>query len=144
MMSFAGMNGAQDLFVEDYFFGRNITSGIWSQQRYENMGGFSSASNFGATNQWMATGNLYFQIPIKPNMFGVFIDFGTVQLGTKNYGLFNTGLALKLGDVFGVYFPIYMNDVLENSFGSKKYSERIRFSLKLNLMTRDFKFRDLF
>jgi len=143
-MSVAGMNGEQDLFVEDYYFGRGLPTGIWSQQRSENMGGFLSASNFGATDQWMATGNLYFQLPIKPNFFGIFADFGTVRLGATNYTLFNTGIALRLSDVFGVYFPIYMSDVLENSFLTKNYAERIRFSLKLNVFARDFKLGNLF
>ncbi len=143
LMSISGMNGTQDLFVEDYFFGRNITSGIWSNQRLDNMGGFSSTTTFGTTNQWMATANIYIQIPVKPNMFGIFVDVGTVKVGAKNYNLFNTGLALKLSDVFGVYFPIYMNDHLENSFVTKKYGERIRFMLKMNVFNRDFKFKDL-
>lgn len=143
-MSIAGMNGTQDIFVEDYYFGRGLPTGIWSQQRADNnMGGFSSATNFGSTDQWMATGNFYFQIPIKPNFFGVFADFGTVRLGNSNYSLFNTGLALRFGDVFGVYFPIYMSDILEQSFLTKNYTERIRFSLKINLFTRDLKLGNL-
>lgn len=142
-LAVSGMNGAQDIFVEDYYFGRGLPTGIWSQQRGENMGGFLSASNFGATDQWMATGNFYFQLPIKPNFFGVFADFGTVRLGATNYGLFNTGLALRFGDVFGLYFPLYMNDILENSFTTKNYAERIRFSLKLNIFMRDFKLGNL-
>ena len=143
-MSIAGMNGTQDIFVEDYYFGRGLPTGIWSQQRADNnMGGFSSTTNFGATDQWMATGNFYFQLPIRPNVFGVFADFGTVRLGNTNYSLFNTGLALRLGDVFGVYFPIYMSDILENSYLTKNYTERIRFSLKINLFMKDLKLGNL-
>lgn len=138
-----GMNGSQDIFVEDYYFGRGLATGIWSQQRADNMGGFKSNSIFGATDQWLATANFYIQLPIPANLIGIFGDLGTVRLGSTNYLAYDAGLALKLGKVLAVYFPVYWNDVIENSFLTKKYSERIRFSLKLNLYNGNFKLRQL-
>lgn len=143
-MSIAGMNGTQDIFVEEYYFGRGLPSGIWSQQRSNNMGGFSSATNAGNTNQWMATTNLYVPIPLKVKIFGAFADLGFMPTGNSTTTFFNTGLAIKLGDIFGVYFPIYMSDVLENSFTTKNYAERIRFSLKMNVFVRELKLNGLF
>src|SRR5690606_1331030 len=128
-----GMNGAQDLFLEDYYFGRGLPQGIWSQQHAENMGSFKTAGRYGSTNQWLLAGNFYFQLPIKPSIFGIFADAGTVRLGATDYLVFDTGLALKLGNTFGVYFPVYWNDYIENSFVGEDYKERIRFSLHLNL-----------
>ena len=41
---------------------------------------------------------------------------------------YETGLAVKLGDVIGVYFPLYMSKQLNDSFGNAKYAEKIRFT----------------
>lgn len=142
-MSLSGADGRQDLFIDEYYFGRNETQGIWSQQRDENMGGFKSTSWYGTTSYTMATANLYFQIPVKPNIFGVFADVGTFYNGVNYHSAINTGLALRLGNVFGVYFPLWMSKQMDASYGSKNYAERIRFTLKFNIQSKPLKFTDL-
>ncbi len=142
-MSLSGADGQQDLFVDEYYFGRNETQGIWSQQRDENMGGFKSTSWYGTTSYTMATANLYFQFPIKPNIFGVFADFGTFYNGTSFNGAINTGLALRLGKVFGVYFPLWMSKQMDAAYNSKNYAERIRFTLKMNIQSKPLNFMKL-
>jgi hypothetical protein len=147
-MSLSGQDGRQDLFVDEYYFGRNQTSGIWSQQRNENMGGFRSTSNFGTTSDWMATANSYFQIPYVPKFIGVFADYGLVGFnysGTTNniQSAANLGLSLRLGDIFGVYFPVWMTDNLEQSYASANYAERIRFTLKFNFMQKSLNLNNL-
>ena len=140
-MSLSGQDGRQDLFVDEYYFGRNQSSGIWSQQRNENMGGFRSTSNFGTTSDWMTTANAYFQIPYAPKFIGVFADYGVVGYnlsGTTNKveSAANVGLAIRMGKIFGVYFPVWMTDNLLVSYSSADYKERIRFTLKFNLMNK--------
>lgn len=142
-MSLSGTDGRQDLFIDEYYFGRNETQGIWSQQRDENMGGFKSTSWYGTTAYTMATANLYFQFPIKPNIFGVFADFGTFYNGTSFNGAINTGLALRLGKVFGVYFPVWMSKQMDAAYNSKNYAERIRFTLKMNIQSKPLNFMKL-
>ena len=142
-MSLSGADGQQDLFVDEYYFGRNETQGIWSQQRDENMGGFKSTSWYGTTSYTMATANLYFQFPFKPNIFGVFADFGTFYNGTSFNGAINTGLALRIGKVFGVYFPLWMSKQMDASYNSKNYAERIRFTLKMNIQSKPLNFMKL-
>lgn len=136
VLSANGSNGTQDIFVEDYYFGRTMNSGIWSQQRGDNMGNIHSTSDAGIANELLLTYNFYLQLPIRPNIFGVYVDGGTAVNEGFATPLFATGIALKLGDVFGVYFPIYQNDYLELGYLSKDYKERIRFTLKLNLFNR--------
>ncbi len=140
-MSLSGSDGRQDLFVDEYYFGRNNSAGIWSQQRLENMGGFKSASTYGTTSDLMTTANLYVQLPLKPGVFGIFADVGAfwngfdpvtgtaIPMSTAT----NIGVALRMRDIFGVYFPVWMSQNLENSFSDNNYASRIRFSMKFNL-----------
>jgi len=132
-MSLSGTDGGQDLFVDEYYFGRNETSGIWSQQRDENMGGFKSTSTFGTSSVGIAAGNLYVPFPIKKLGFlGVFADFGAFHNGTEVRSLANTGIGMRLGGVFAIYFPVWMSADMENSYTTQNYAERIRFTLKFN------------
>jgi hypothetical protein len=134
-LSLSGANGAQDLFFEDYYFTRGPEAGMWSQQRNENMGGFKSTSGYGTTYNWMATGNVYVQLPIPVfGIFGVFADFGAFSNGFSVNTAINTGLAMRFGKVFGVYFPIWMSKELNDSYNGGKYGEKIRFTLKMNLV----------
>lgn len=143
-MSLSGSDGAQDLFFEDYYFGRGTIDGIWSQQRDENMGGFKSTSYYGTTTKWMGAGNLYVQLPIpKVGIFGLFADIGTFYNGFSVNSAINTGAAIRLGKVLGLYFPIWMSKELEDSFGNSKYGEKIRFTLRLNVVNKGLKLSSL-
>ena len=142
--SLSGTDGAQDLFFEDYYFGRGLIDGIWSQQRAENMGGFKSTSYYGTTMNWITSANLYVQLPIpRFNLIGVFADAGLFHNGITTNTALNTGVALRLGDVFGVYFPIWMSSELNDSFGNSKYAEKIRFTLRLNIVNKGLKLSGL-
>lgn len=142
-MSLSGTSGFQDVFLEDYYFERSAISFV--NQAGDNMGNFKiGGNNLLSTDQWMATGNLYVQLPIKTGIFGAFADFGGMQLGNSFYGFFNTGLGIKLGKVFGVYFPLYMSKNLEDAYGNAKYGEKIRFTLKLNPVNKPFSFGSMF
>ena len=143
-MSLSGTDGAQDLFYEDYYFGRGVLSGIWSQQRAENMGGFKSTAWYGSTADWMATSNIYCQLPIpKIGVFGVFCDFGVFSNGVSVNSAVNTGIGVRFGKVFGLYLPVWMSKELSDSFGNSRYSEKIRFTLKLNPFNGDLKIGNL-
>jgi hypothetical protein len=142
--SLSGTDGSQDLFFEDYYFGRGLIDGIWSQQRAENMGGFKSTSYYGSTMNWMGTANIYLQLPIpKFNLIGLFADAGMFYNGTTTNTAVNTGIALRLGDVFGLYFPLWMSTELNDSFGNSRYAEKIRFTLRLNIVNKGIKISNL-
>ncbi len=137
-----GGHGYQDVFLEDYFFDRN--SYKFSAQQTDNMGNFRTGvtRNF---SRFVSTANLTAQLPVKPNIFLFFADFGTGQNKTPSETLqffYNTGLGLHFGDFFAVYFPLYNSDNLntgEKMFDNYQY--KIRFTLKLNIVNKDLHFQ---
>ncbi|MFM6934854.1 MAG: M1 family aminopeptidase [Flavobacteriales bacterium] len=131
-LSLSGGKGVQDLFYEEYNFARNDVSGFWSQQRMENFGNFKSTSSFGISSKWLGSMNVYFQLPIKPNLLGVFADYGAFSNGSSVETAYNAGLGVRLSNVLSVYFPL----VRSTNMGSlwTNYGSEIRFSLKLNLV----------
>lgn len=137
----SGASGGQDLFTEDYFFGRSAQSGLWSQQRLDNMGGFRStvgsgtSGYFGTTTSWMTTANFYLETPIGPKIFGIYADFGLFDqaYSSKPVQAYDLGLAMRLGSTFGIYFPVVQSDNITKAYLTEKYGERIRFTLKFNL-----------
>jgi hypothetical protein len=50
------------------------------------------------------------------------------------------GLALRISSAFGVYFPLWMSKELNDSFGNSKYAEKIRFTLKMNIVNKGLRF----
>lgn len=136
-MSLNGTDGAQDLFFEDYYFGRGQISGLWSQQRQDNMGGFKSSSWYGTTTNWMATTNVYVQLPLKPLGFlGIYADAGAFSNGVSVNNAFDFGVGMRISKVFGVYFPIWMSKQLADSFGNSPYGEKIKFVLRMNIVNK--------
>lgn len=142
--SLSGATGFQDLFLDEYFMGRNEITGTWSQQRVENMGGFKSTSYYGTATGTMVAGNMYMDLPLKPGFFGVFVDAGSFQDGTGSMSpvALNTGLGIRLGNIFGIYFPMWMSDEILNSFNTSgvfdEYGKKIRFTMSINLVNKPF------
>lgn len=141
-LSLSGVTGNQDLFYEDYFFARTSITGTYAGQQVNGMGNFKSRTNL-TSNKWLGTVTTYFQLPINPNVFGVFSDFGFVESANQSIALaYNTGLGIKLGEFLGVYFPLYnsvnMGDLYDN------YANSIRFSLKMNIVNIGFRMPNLF
>jgi hypothetical protein len=132
LMSLSGGKGVQDLFFEEYNFARNDVYGFWSQQRMNNFGNFKSTSNFGLSNTWLGSVNAYMELPIKPNLFGVFADYGAFSNGANIESAFNAGLGLRISKVFQVYFPMVRSVNMGPLW--TKYGNEIRFSLKMNIV----------
>ena len=136
-MSLNGSDGAQDLFFEDYYFGRGQISGIWSQQRQDNMGGFKTSSWYGTTTNWMATTNLFVQLPLpRLGFLGAYADAGAFSNGVSINSAFDAGIGVRLSKFFAVYFPIWMSKELDDSFGNSSYGEKIKFVLRLNIVNK--------
>lgn len=145
MLALSGANGSQDLFVEDYYFGRTETSGFLSQQRLENMGAIKTPTSYGTNKDWIVAGNFYAQLPYGPGFLGVFADLGFFPSALNNTVLagYDAGLALRLGNVFGLYFPLYISDGMNNSFASQNYTTRIRMTLHLSITNRGLDLKNL-
>lgn len=141
-ISLNGMSGASDIFTEDYYFSRTNRN-FGANQRAENMGNFKVNGNFGTTHKRLLAMNYYFELPVKPKVFGLFADYGVFHNGLDAEQVFNTGVGVRLGTVCAFYFPVWMSQNLENSFG-KNYYEKIRFSLKMNIVNQPIKLSSLF
>lgn len=133
-MSLTGESGAQDLFVDEYYFGRNQTTGLWAQQRNSNMGGFRTTGNFGTVDQWMTSGNVWLELPYVPKVIGGFVDVGAFYDGFSVKTASNIGVGFQLKDVFGVYFPLWMSSDLDASFGNAAYGQKVKFTFKYNFL----------
>ncbi|MDP4596770.1 MAG: M1 family metallopeptidase [Crocinitomicaceae bacterium] len=135
--SINGLQGQQDLFLEDYNFGRSDVSGIWSQQRMDRHGQFHTGNAAGSNINWLTTATVYAQLPIKPNIIGVFADFGAGRGTFQTVDMYyNAGVALRLGKVFGIYFPlVYGNNNISGDLFTN-YAQNIRFTLRINPVNR--------
>jgi len=127
-ISMFGTAGYQDVFAENYFFNRATVYGV---QYTDDMGGFRTGSNnLRMSNYWASTVNATIQLPIQPNMFVAFADFGVYDNGVGVAALYNAGLGINLGDIVGVYFPLVqsvnMGDLYQN------YKTSIRLTLRFN------------
>lgn len=139
-LSMQGATGQQDLFLEDYFIDRMAVSGMWSQQRLDNMGGFHTSSWYGNTTTWIASTNVYVPLPIpKLGFLGAFADLGAFGGASGTQTLADAGIGLRVRNILGVYMPLYLSGALKNSFVDQGIAERIRFSLKLNLVNNGIK-----
>jgi hypothetical protein len=141
--SMNGLQGPQDLFLEDYNFGRSDISGFWSQQRMDRHGQFHTGNAAGSNINWLSSATLYAQLPVKPNVFGVFADYGMGAGSLKTMDSYlNAGLALRFGKVFGIYFPLFYghNATEEGNFVTvpvfTNYAQNIRFTLRINIVNR--------
>jgi hypothetical protein len=72
------------------------------------------------------------ELPIKPNLFGVFADYGAFSNGANIESAFNAGLGLRISKVFQVYFPMVRSVNMGPLW--TKYGNEIRFSLKMNIV----------
>jgi len=129
MMSLSGAAGTQDNYLENYYFDRYNTAGI---QRYDNMGGFRSTYNL-LSNSWMASVNATMQLPIKPDLFVAFADFGLRPNSNPNNpvtSFVNTGLGIKISSFVGIYFPLWRSWNMSNMYAN--YGKEIRLTLKFN------------
>ncbi len=76
---------------------------------------------------------MWLQFPYIPKFIGGFVDAGIFSNGISTSTAINTGVGIKLGDIFGLYFPVWMSKELNDSYGNSKYGEKIRFTLNFNI-----------
>ena len=139
----AGSNGAQDLFFDDLFFNRSRIALAQYTQRSSNQGGFNSTTSYGYSNDWMFTGNLYLDIPVKKVPAGVFLDYGIFPSGLSTEAAWNFGVALRIPKIMQVSFPIFMSNNIASYYSTADYLKRIRFTLNMNLNTYSPKIKSL-
>ena len=131
-LSMTGIEGGRDLFLEQYYFARG---GV--QQQMDGMGNFYSTSSVGTNRNWVASFNTYLAIPLKPNLFGLFCNQGLYPSFEKIEYVSNAGLALRIGDIFGVYFPLVRSRNMGSLYNAN-YADEIRFTLQFNIVENGF------
>lgn len=126
-----GQNGTQDYFYEQLMMGRNEIQGLWAQQRVENHGAFKTVSDFGLSSSFMASANVYAELPWGP--IGIFGDYGVFHNGSKLITAANAGLGIRLlnGNV-SAYFPLFQTNNIQESLNDKKYIHTVRFTFNLS------------
>ena len=132
----SGNSGHQDIFVEDYFLNRSGSASY--TQRVENRGGFLSASDFGYATTWMLTSNLFVDIPLPIKGFGLFGDIGSFEQNGIFYTAYNAGVGFRIGDVFGIYYPLIESENLREGYLGDSFMDRLRFTINLNLVNTGF------
>jgi hypothetical protein len=130
-----GINGSQDLFLEDYYFGRKATTGLWAQQTMERHGQFHTGNNAGNNLNWLTTATVYAQLPIKPNILGVFADYGFASGAAQSVDMYyNAGVGIRFGKVFGLYLPLVNSSNMGDLYTN--YMSHVRFTLRINPVNR--------
>lgn len=137
-----------DYKLDDYYLGRNETSGIWSQQISLREGGFKvpfgNPLALGRSNDYILAINLKtdlpftlpVNLPLKP-----YLDLGyfsnAMPIGEDatfdDQFYWSGGLMLDLLDgVAGIYFPLFNKEVIRNVYEERgNYWTRITFSFDL-------------
>ena len=132
--------GDQDIYMEEYYFGRLQPDGMWSNQRMNNMGGFNTANDRNQRVENLTTLSVFSELPYIPKVFGVFVDAGVS--GSKS--AVNAGLGLRLGPVFSMYFPLVRAGDAIDPLKFNQYGREIRFSIKMNIVNSSLKLGNLF
>ncbi|RNC90337.1 MAG: metalloprotease [Allomuricauda sp.] len=130
--SFALDRPTDYLFDLDYLNRSQSASGLSSQQFILAEGGFKSIFDDRFGNDWIATGNLSFNVWQWIELYG---DIGAIRnRGEDARFLYGYGVRLNLvTDFFELYFPIYSNNGYE--IAQPNYGERIRFVVTISPKT---------
>lgn len=124
------LNRPSDYLFDYSYFGRSEKTGFLSQQIIIAEGGFKSIFKKNTANQWMITSNGSFGLW---RWFEIYGDVGFYK-NRKNSAQFKYDSGIRLNFVqnfFEIYFPIQSSNGFE--IKQKKYPEKIRFVLTLNI-----------
>lgn len=134
----SGWTGYQDYLFDNIFLGRTETSGILSQQFVERDGAFKTHTFIGQTQNWITALNIKSSLPgILP--IRLYADIGVTANDARlnDALLYDAGIDLSIvKNIFEVYFPLVLCPDFKTTLETNnvKYSERIRFTLNINLM----------
>ena len=121
-----GADGSQDFFLENAFYGRFEQQGFWSNQRLDNMGGFNTGAQQNVKINQLSTLNFRIELPYVPRFLNLFSNIG---FGDNTFAS-NSGVGIKLGNVFSLDLPIVRFGNAFNAVDFGNYSKEIRFTFK--------------
>lgn len=156
-LNMTGPNGYEDYTYSDYFYGRNKTDGLPSQQIMMRDGGFKIRTDLyddkiGKTDNWLATVNLATSIPSSINPLSllpvkiplkIFADIGTYAEAWKkdanlDHFIFDAGLQLSFfSNVVNIYIPLVYSNIYKNYIHTamsdeNRFIKKISFSLDIS------------
>lgn len=143
--------GTNDYAYDDFYFGRNEQTGIWSQQVSLREGGFKTpfggSQSLGQSNNFIVSLNikadlpfkLPLNIPLKPYFdIGYFDNAQPTGSGASfsDQLMYSGGFMFDFfNGIFGIYLPVVNSENISNIYdgrGDGKYWARIAFNLDLN------------
>lgn len=141
----SGTTGAEDYTFNEIFLGRYENAGspgLLSNQFIANEGGFATYSPFGHTNDWLTSLTMTVDVPgPKKNIlaiYGSIATYGNTRdvIGYANPAKYEweAGIKFSMNNILDIYLPVFMSSDL-NKFSddiTKRYTDRIRFSINLN------------
>jgi hypothetical protein len=126
-LMFSGASGAQDVFYDQYFRGRNAAPTAWNnslsgqydfttngQQRMDNMGGMGTATFLGSANGLTAV-NFSMSLPKVPGTIRLFYDYAIAK--DAIYGFQDAGIMIR-GGFFQLSLPLWMSQELAETLGT--------------------------
>lgn len=126
-LMFSGASGAQDVFYDQYFRGRNAAPTAWNnslsgqydfttngQQRMDNMGGMGTATFLGSANGLTAV-NFSMSLPKVPGAIRLFYDYAIAK--DAIYGFQDAGIMIR-GGFFQLSLPLWMSQELAETLGT--------------------------
>ncbi len=156
--------GFNDYKYDDYYIGRNEQTGFWAHQINPNSeGGMKfllpqgSSKSLGFSNDFIFSVNLKADLPaalpkflnIRPYFdFGYFADNRNTSIRNNATWLASGGLSWEIGDVFGVYVPLFysggscadnpngLNCLMQQRTG---ISDKVMFNLNIKTLNQIFK-----
>lgn len=135
-------SGLNDYLMDGTYFGRLRNTGLWSQQIAIKEGGFKMntlqyANRVGISDQWLGAINLNSDLPLNHVPLCLFADLLAMPNNSGQISvLYEAGVALRLGEVFGLYLPLVMSkeysDYSKSVLGKNRILKSVSFSLDLN------------
>jgi hypothetical protein len=129
--------GPEDMLFDHAYLERGTMEGFRGRQFNKQQGAFRTPFRQGASDSWIASANMEFDLPIKLPI-SVFGSWGMVPMtvrtpervtaSTATY--YEAGFGLQLmRDVIEVWFPLIVSDRIskEESFAGRNTGDRIRF-----------------
>ena len=139
--------GHNDQLYNEFYFTRNGTFEDVSSHIFIRDGGFKSASgpayNFGMTNHFMLALNTKVDIPLGfTNDFKVrpYIDLAlsshkaTLSENLSPSFYYNSGLAIEIGEVFGIYYPVTYSSDFDPVYAGTNIWQKLSFKFDMSLI----------
>ena len=140
--------GFTDHSYEGYYFNRFDQSGSFTNQIMIEEGGFKiplgSSFRTGLSNDFLLAANLKADLPfailkyLRPRPFADFAYYSTKSTlndPLEGQFLYATGIAIEVGKILGVYFPVFFSEEFDLGLQERNVLQRISFQINIPLFS---------